>query len=399
MILKFKLEYFNQSIQNNIFMKRNIRFVFTFIFVQFFVLNSAFAQITVDNSTFPIAGDTLRTSVDNLPSNIEIGSAGVDLSWDFSSLQSPFVDELLVQNAEEGQVADQFPTADVVTELLGGGEAYYSSDDNEYLLLGYNGPDPIGFGIDLLARLEPASVIKRAPMNFLDINTSGFNINIPFSAEAIPAEVFENLPIKPDSIRIRISSDRTDVVDAWGTLTIPGGTFEVLREKRIEYQETLLDIKIGEFPWQDVTALVPFPDLLGTDTIITYNYFSNDAKEPIVVATVSPDESVVETVTYKSIEVPTSITRPNVAKSDVIAYPNPAIDSARFQFSNLRSGNYDLKIYNILGIVVQQNSYQISGSKTVEMDLSDLRKGTYLYSLQNEEGQTLVTKRLLIIRP
>ena len=357
------------------------------------------AQITVNNSSFPAPGDTLMTATDNLPSGIALGDAGTEQIWDFSSLQAPFTNQQIISAASTGMVAEEFPTADIVTSFGQAGEAYFAAEENEYLFLGYSGEDPAGLGVELLAHLDPPSVERRAPMNFFDINTTGYEVNLPFSSDAIPEAVLENLPITPDSLRIRITSSRTDVVDAWGNLIIPGDNFDVLREKRIEYRSTSLDVKLGAFPWQDITDLVPFGDFLGVDTIITYNYFSNEAKEPIAVVTVSPDESTIERVDYKAIETTTSTVRAITAKSDIIAYPNPAIDSARFEFSNLKTGNYDLKIYNILGVVVWSQNYTISGSKTVVVDLSKLRKGTYLYSIQNAKGKTLATKRLLIIRP
>ena len=374
-------------------MKRILLILTSVLFLQ-----NLYAQITIDDSVFYAPGDTVMTAVDNLPTGINNGNAGADQVWDFSSLQAPFTNQQIIRPAEEGVEMESFPTADIVVDLAGG-ESYFASESDAYLFLGYTGSDPAGLGLEIVASVEPASVIRRAPMNFLDINTDDYNINLPFSADLLPAEIFEAFPITPDSIRIRIESSRTDVVDAWGTMTIPGGEFEVLREKRIEYRDTRMDVKISVFPWQDITELVPFPEFFGTDTITTYNYFSNTAKEPIAVVTVSPDESSIEQVEYKSLETTTATTNLPTRVSDIIAYPNPAIDSARFAFSNVKAGEYALKIYNILGVVVWEEKYQVMGSKTVLVDLSKLRKGTYLYSIQDDEGKTLVTKRLIIIRP
>jgi len=84
----------------------------------------------------------------------------------------------------------------------------------------------------------------------------------------------------------------------------------------------------------------------------------------------------------------------------VLAYPNPAIFDVRFEFMNLKPGTYQLKIYNLLGVAVLDTSYHIkSGSQVEKMDVSELRKGTYLYSLVGPDGKTIATKRLIIIRP
>ena len=90
----------------------------------------------------------------------------------------------------------------------------------------------------------------------------------------------------------------------------------------------------------------------------------------------------------------------NSGRADVFAYPNPAIESARFEFMNLDRGAYRLVIYNILGVEVWRNDYEINqDQRTTKVDLSDFRKGTYLYSLIDERCKTLTTKRLIILRP
>ncbi len=361
--------------------------------------NGVHAQITVEASTFPAVGDTLRTAIDNLPSGIDLGANGANQLWDFTSLQAPFSAEQIILAASEGVQADTFPDADIVTDFGNGAEAYYRITAETYEFLGYAGEDPAGLGVDLVARFEPPTAERRAPMNFLDINTTSGDLSIPFAGDDLPEAILENLPITPDSLRLRITSSRTDVVDAWGTLMIPGGSFEVLREKRIENRDTRIDVRIGGFPWQDITDLLQFGDFLGADTVVTYNYYSNEVKEPIAIVTLDASEENIQTVAYKALDIISSTPAIQRGKQDVTAFPNPAIDSARFQFSNLSRGTYKLKIYNILGVVVWEDNYRISGDKTVQVDLSDLRKGTYLYSIQNEQGTTLATKRLLIIRP
>ena len=44
-------------------------------------------------------------------------------------------------------------------------------------------------------------------------------------------------------------------------------------------------------------------------------------------------------------------------------------------------------------------TYYIDGNRTEKVDVSELRKGTYLYSLSNEQGKTLSTRRLIVVRP
>jgi hypothetical protein len=66
---------------------------------------------------------------------------------------------------------------------------------------------------------------------------------------------------------------------------------------------------------------------------------------------------------------------------------------------NLPSGIYKVKILNILGVELWSKSYDVQGDFMAQVDISKLRKGTYLYSLVSESGKTISTKRLIVMRP
>jgi hypothetical protein len=117
------------------------------------------------------------------------------------------------------------------------------------------------------------------------------------------------------------------------------------------------------------------------------------------------DNTKATEVTYKNIKKtiatkdepenaePTASTRP-----DIKAMPNPVIDIVNFEMSNLEQGNYTIKIYNLLGMVVWEEQHNVSGSKIVRLDTNNLKKGTYLYSLSNAKGKILATKRLIVLK-
>ena len=86
-------------------------------------------------------------------------------------------------------------------------------------------------------------------------------------------------------------------------------------------------------------------------------------------------------------------------RPDIYVSPNPAISDVRFEFFNLSPGTYKLSIYNIIGQEEWSKMYTINGNYTEQVDISKLKKGAYLYSLKDERGRTLSTKRLMVIRP
>ena len=380
-------------------MKRTLLF-FTLLSLH---LGTLSAQITVTNESFPMPWDTLFTAVDNLPSNIQITPPGGDQSWELTGLQSPFTRQNVVRPASESDAAGEFPDAELVIDLGNNAEGFLNVTADRVELIGFHGEDPIGQGVMITTLIDPPTLQRRAPINFFDVNQTESDINLPIAADDLPSEIIDQLPISPDSIRIRIHTERLDVVDAWGTMTIPGGIYDVLREKRTAITETRLDAFISFFDdWQDITDIATELlgiEQLGTDTTITYNFFSNEAKEPIAVITVDNNEESVLNVEYKANDVSTNVQNVNSLRPGVYAFPNPAIVNVRFEFSNLRPGRYKLKIYNILGIEEWSQDYYINGSHTEKVEISNLRKGTYLYSLIDDRGKTLSTKRLIVVRP
>ncbi len=368
----------------------------------FFAAPRAQAQITITNENFPSAGDTLFTAVDNLPSGVSISPPGGQQSWNFTTLQSPFTRRTVLRPAAQGPGSSAFPNAHFVSALNDNLHAYYRKTNSRVELLGLFGIDPLGLGVETVTRFSPPAISQRAPLAYGDVNESETNLSVPFSTDALPGGVLDNLPITPDSLRIRINIQRTDEVDAWGTLTIPGGVYDVLREKRTELRETRLDARIGFLPWQDITdiaaQLLNLPDL-GNSTEVSYYFWSDEALEPIAVLVMNQNESAVAQAEYKANNITTNVQSVEAMKPGVYAYPNPAIVSVRFEFNNLPAGRYKLKILNILGIEAWSRQYYINGNLIEKVDISSLRKGTYLYSLTDERGKTITTRRLVVIRP
>lgn len=372
---------------------------FTYILLSFFWSITLTAQITVTSETFPQAGDTLFVKTDNLPSNIILGTEGPAQDWNFTSLEAPFVRQTLIRSANEGLFFNDFSGADVLADITVG-EGYFDVKEDQYALLGYAGQDPLELGLEVIANFTRPYIQQRSPMNYEDENSFSTSILLPFAGDDLPEAILNQIPITPDSIRINFAIERTDKVDAWGTMTIPGGIYDVLREKRVEMRNVKVEAKISFLNWQDITSFLPQNDLLGERISTTYYFFSNEAVEPIAIVHTAMDGETVTSVDFKSEElVPTTIQTTKSGRPAIYVSPNPAIASTRFECANLKPGTYQLKIYNILGIEVWSKEYRINGDFADKVDLIGFKKGTYLYSLLDSRGKALSTKRLMIVRP
>jgi hypothetical protein len=357
------------------------------------------AQIVVPSTTFPVPGDTLFTQRDNMPGDLDLGSSGGPQQWDFSDLQAPFTRQTVIREPGEGQADADFPQATYmanITEL--GGEAYFQNTDTEMRLLGVFGEDPIGFGLQVLLEYNPPAIEKRADLTYPAANSHNFEFSLPAAFEDLPDFVQDSIPISVDSVRLRFAIERTDEVDAWGSMTIPVGTFDVIREKRIIIRNIRFDAKLlPDAPWLDVTDIagdiVPPPD-----TLTSYVFHSDVAKEPITLANVDGAGELLS-VEYKANDMVLSVKDSRSIEAGVYGYPNPAVNYMRFDFFGLQRGIYTLRILNVLGQELWRNTYFLNGDITERVDLSGFRKGTYLYSLQDARGKTLLTRRFIILRP
>ncbi len=394
---------------------KNILLLFTLILGSFAY---AKGQITVTNSAFPKAGDSLQTSTDFTVSNIKILKNGVAQTWDLRTLNATPVDVTYVKKASEGSAFAKFPKAELI-EKRGTLEYYINVTGDRYEEIGVTGSTVELFNLPTTSNISPARLIRRAPMSFFDLNntSSATVIAFPLSAlSALPDSLLGQLGQLTgliDSIRVKVSGTRTDLVDGHGTLKLPIGDFEVLREKRITYSQADLEayVKFTK-SWVSVSNFLPvnqlpaqLQELLGKDTTFTYNFFDVSAKEILAEVTMSnADNTKAVEATYKNIKKPIATKDEAAAdptlntRPDIKALPNPAIDMVNFELSNLQSGNYTIKIYNLLGSVVWEEQHTVVGTKNVRLDTNNLKKGTYLYSLSDSKGRILATKRLIVLK-
>lgn len=365
----------------------------------------SFGQITITNEVFPKVGDTLQSAIDVRPDGVMITAPGPDQSWMFDRLNGLVRLFVEVKNASEGGAAASFPSADQVIDAGTGTERYYRVTHDRIEELGYRGIDPVFNSVELLAFYQRPYIIQRAPINYEDQNQMQAILLIPYAYDELPDSIINQfpLPISPDSVRLKIVIDREDEVDAWGTLEIPTGTFDVLREKRTEIRTSTVEAKvIGLGGWFDITqtliTILPNPDVLEKDTLVTFNYFSNRSKEPIAIVSLDDLGNPVR-VDFKASGRTTPVIIQPTGNIDIHVSPNPTLGRCVFEFENLPPGEYSLQVINILGVKIWERKFDAYGSISLAEDLSGLRKGTYLYSLKTDRGATLKTKRLIILNP
>lgn len=220
----------------------------------------ATAQITVPSATLPLPGDTLQAISALPPADLQplYTAPGGNQQWDFSQLAIGQRIATRFRPANEGAFAANFPSANLVV-IDPGGETYYRTSNGPLEILGRagraRGAPTDTFDVPFVATFSSPIVQRGSTVNFFDVRSQSVDAIISLPAVAALPESLRTIQADwPEfpilGFRIRFVYSLTDVVDAWGTLQVPGLTAPrpVLRVNRTTYRDWFLDFYDG-FVW------------------------------------------------------------------------------------------------------------------------------------------------------
>lgn len=179
------------------------------------------------------------------------------------------------------------------------------------------------------------------------------------------------------------------VVDGWGDLVTPYGTFEVLRVSRLKTlsfgfgsigQESLEVEFVNEsgMPLATIEIDIEF----GTDQFDTE--YAEASLSLILSETSAPQDL--------AMELPERATLHQ-------NYPNPFNPSTQISYELAEASVVSLDIYSLTGtrvLSVIDNSYQSAGTHTATVDASGLSSGVYIYQLR--AGGQVFTRRMTLVK-
>lgn len=310
------------------------------------------AQITIENAVFPVVGDTFHFAFGNQPGAINqiFTPPGGGQQWDLNNLQPTQFWDQVMKNPQTGTASAFFPEASILYNPLNSSDQIYLQvTSNQVNDMGYYGLDELGLGLNLLFKKLPTLEQFWAPVNFFDIHQSTSGVLTAFDAPIAPPFLLALVP-SADSFRIRVTYQRLSVIDAWGTLAIPGGTFEVLRKKETEYKSKALDVKVAPLGWIDLSTIGGQQILpLGTDTITTFHFLNNVSKEAIAICTLNNAQNTVTGVQYKVVSPPVGTDDVLPEKEHFSLYPNPAQHSVTLRWELPEAADVRIVVSDVTG--------------------------------------------------
>lgn len=366
-----------------------------YLFASFLSFNSMAlnAQITLTDSYFPSGGDSLVTANANLQTTrvtrVTPASA-TSQTWDYSYLrattaQARTIERFRVINpVTDTAILSTFPAADIVTSDTIGQISVYNKTSTRFELLGFHNATLGILRTSVRPVFTPPSLERRATLIYNSTNRNQTGFNLTASSDIVPDTILAGLPITPDSFRVRFQTNRTDKVDAWGTVRIPGSApIPCLRERRYEITQTKIEAHIPRTTfWIDVTTFIFNGSRPPQDTTIEYLFWASAHKEPLVTIRTEND-TVATSVSYKWLPINTN-TEDLSANGHFKLIANLVQNNLNFDINYTASNNYTLSIFNLEGKSILTKNVSAG---VQSLDISDLTSGTYIAHLSSTNAQ------------
>ncbi|MCX7768585.1 MAG: hypothetical protein N2110_06140 [Flavobacteriales bacterium] len=327
------------------------------------------AQITITRSNL---GDLTNASVvyanDTLPAaSLTVGNPGPSQTWDFSSLANHFQDTMIFMPTAGTPCPSEFPTA-TASIKMNEAQAYLFDDPTVLEILGFCA-NLLGSG-NVVVKTIPPERIFVFPLTY---NTSW----VDSTRQVI---LLANPNPGPDSIKIVTITHAVNLVDGWGQVITPIGTYPALRLKKSKHQIDSIFVKLFG-SWIFFQPEVTMED--------EYSYLTTNGIWAASATTASGSQQPLRA----SYIIQSSVNISSVPTRQVASfYPNPSSPGP------LRFLNPDLAVTQLNlsdGFGRQVLSQKVFGAEII-LDGSKLSPGLYLYQGLNVEGRPICSGKLLL---
>lgn len=328
------------------------------------------AQITVTNNDLAPAGTTIINSIDNSVDDIIVpGSPGPDKTWDFSILNQDNIDTLKFMLPAWTPYPDNFPDANFAANLVNDNAyAFLIRNDDKLSAIGLVGSYDVYENVSV--PVVPEEVYMDFPVQFGQTRDENFYIEARLESNTPPA----------DSVKYRQRTVKSTLVDAWGTLTLPMGSYNTLRVKE---ERTIYDSVWGKVfgTWLLVQT--------NQSSSTLYKWITNDASLGYYLVTMNYNTSnqTVNSVEFMNM-MPVGVE--NHMEEVVLAYPNPVKDILHFDMKNIAKGK--VLIYNLNGQLLVNKEF--TGVKT-SVSVSALPNGVYFYVIKDENSNKISSNKFI----
>lgn len=333
---------------------------------------TAQAQITVTTNDMPAAGDSVRVSFAAGIGNTDVTLTGPNYLWDYSFL-TPNAQQRIEFNPPTAipfnflaTVATTNPSPDSIP-FLGAIPTdfydYFKASAGSYKQVGSSFTyAPLG-NLTIPILYTSSDVVYRFPLDYGNIDSS--DAHYSFSI--------------PNLIYYGEDRHRVNVVDGWGTLMTPFGTFNTLRMRSIV--DAVDTISMDTF---GLHVSTPLP------TEIQYKWMGIGSKIPLLEVDVQliATQPVVTNVIYQD-SLRDSLFQVGVAEQTAqeiksTLFPNPTDNSSLLIYQLDAPANVSISLADLQGreVLSRDLGRKASGIQQEQLDLTTLAPGVYFVRLQ-----------------
>jgi hypothetical protein len=351
-------------------MKKNL---YSGLFILIFLISAQYlkAQISIGTSDMASVQDTFRLSSGVINPLLDPTATGAGYNWDFSNL-TPIIqriDSFVSPSSTPGlypiffgfssNLAYKVYTPDSIGPIKPSNAFnFYKNSSSSYKQIGYastinSAPLPINY--------DTADIIYKFPLQYTnrDSSRSSYKMNLP------------------SLFYYGHSQSRLNIVDGWGTLKTPFGSFAVLRVKSV-------------IMGRDTFAYNGFPGFaINRPLAIEYKWMGQGSGVPLLQINTSQTlgASTVTSISYqdsarKGVPVLGIPEKNTILLGNVDVYPNPASKEVSLSFSLAKASLVTIEITDLSGKKIRNLSKQCNFSTgIIKQNLEGVQSGTYLLSL------------------
>ena len=240
---------------------------FTPVVILMFFMFSVRAQspISLTSADMPAAGFSETFAVDTPLTSVNYGSAGANQVYDFSALTNTHPLTISYVAASTIPQHTSFPTANQALQS-NGSDVYLNLNTSDYRAVGLQG---MAYGQLALTPISPPEVLYEFPTQYQSSYSSSWGFYQAFTGQQVGQS-------SVDSVREIYTDNFTSLVDGWGKVITPVGSYRGLRIKQVHNITIEIDAYYGLFSqsWNNVTT--------GNYTVTEYSYVSKETKGALV---------------------------------------------------------------------------------------------------------------------
>lgn len=346
----------------------------------------SFAQITLTNAnTATIGDDFYRAEEEQPPVGLTYTNSGANQTWDFSmflAYPETFAHSNVVNAQSVPEFGQSFPNADFAVANITSIDTtnlFFTSDANSLQAVGIGGPFVV------------QSIPFKVTMNFTNPqkllqfpSTMGTSFEDTLFFDALIKDPAYAQFV--DSARVKRFQTIDSEIDAWGTVTIPSGTFTCLREKRTEIST--------DSAWVESTAFGFTFDTLAYTQVVTelvYNWYTEDYNLPLVEIRTETGGAI-NSIHFRSQPSECCVgVEENELGVKFNVYPNPA--SEMITVLTTHNEQSFISMYDMTGREVLNQSISQAQS---QFSVENLANGMYLYRIQDANGKLIKAEKIMV---